>query len=827
MQVAHRDDYDTHAVIGGKGVQEFGIAQTAEFFTVLSNTLYSNKPLAVIREVLCNAWDAHIVSGRTDLPVIVTIDEDKLSIKDSGHGIPHDLIHSIYCVYGNSTKENDGNQTGGFGLGSKSPFAYSDHFTVVNQHALKKTVHAISRGSALTQSKPDRRVMVEVPTTETGVEVIIPVKNRIDMQQFIDIAKDVAAFGEMNVLINGTQVEIVPISTGENNMFLTTRAPQGVHNKICLRYGNVVYPVQPDAEYIGLYKKLMDILKDIPNSNHYYRNDENDFKLILQAPANSISVTPSRESLSNTETTIRTIKKLFTEIIDYMQLGSAMFEQRLLEEQAKAAEYMIQNGVGERIYFSDNLLTDHHGPKTVATIERFHQITNMIGLANYYLRYKKDISDKIQRKLDKQRLEILIRANIRHGYKLKELSKFFHMPYGGLTFKKTLMRSLLKRITKHELLSHKCMHIVRWAGNGRYSWADYHRYIPDNKQFLPLLQGVVVVTHNKMAYEQEWHLMDIDALYPNEQPRIVYLAPRTKGHKEAAIEFFTKHGYHVIDFATVLDEHRAAKRVEKPKLVSAPAPVRERKQGLVLLSQSVSPGGRFNINRHLDVDINRSTEFDYVFKPHNLSGKRTGNKVFFPWGNNHAADIISLFGSNIGICVNEPQYESQIKKGKKDGLLHIVEQVTNKVLTSPNIKFHVENQRGLKRSHHLFDNLLEMAKLSSVLHKALKIPNINADNTDLIYFEIYEIMVSYVHYNQTRPENGSWKQPVWDAMQVVKTWEALPTYAELNKRIEKSEGIKYLKIYDMLSALRNMSKSNPDYQKRIFIETSVINALSF
>ena len=52
MRVAHRDDYDTHAVIGGREIEAFGIAQTAEFFTVLSDTLYSNKPLAVAREVL-------------------------------------------------------------------------------------------------------------------------------------------------------------------------------------------------------------------------------------------------------------------------------------------------------------------------------------------------------------------------------------------------------------------------------------------------------------------------------------------------------------------------------------------------------------------------------------------------------------------------------------------------------------------------------------------------------------------------------------------------------------------------------------------------------
>lgn len=259
-----------------------------------SNTLYSNKPLAVIREVLCNAWDVLIVAGRTDRPVIVKIDEDKLSIRDFGEAFSHDLIHNIYCVYGNSTKENDGNQTGGFGLGSKSPFAYSDHFTVVNHHAGLKTVHAISRGSTMTHGKPDRRVMVSVPTTETGVEVIIPVKNWDDMNLFIEIARDIAAFGEMNVMVNDKHIEVVPISQAENNLFLTTRRPRGSYDPINIRYGNVVYPVKPDAEYIGQWGRLKNILDDIPSRNRHQHG--NDFCLIIQAPPNSISVTPSRKA---------------------------------------------------------------------------------------------------------------------------------------------------------------------------------------------------------------------------------------------------------------------------------------------------------------------------------------------------------------------------------------------------------------------------------------------------------------------------------------------------------------------------------------------------
>lgn len=60
MQVNHTADHITHAFIGGHKTIEFGISNSAEFFQILSSTLYSDQHLAVAREVLCNAWDAHI-----------------------------------------------------------------------------------------------------------------------------------------------------------------------------------------------------------------------------------------------------------------------------------------------------------------------------------------------------------------------------------------------------------------------------------------------------------------------------------------------------------------------------------------------------------------------------------------------------------------------------------------------------------------------------------------------------------------------------------------------------------------------------------------------
>ncbi len=263
MQVSHVTEQETHAVIGGNEVMSFGIAQTAEFFTVLSSTLYSDKPLAVIRETLCNAWDAHIASGKVNIPIEITLDANNLIIRDYGLGIPHELMHPIYCIYGNSTKKNDGKQTGGFGLGSKAPFAYTEHFTVTSHHGGIKTVYAVSRGSTLTQGKPDIRVMVKVPTTETGLELNIPIKSLVDVNTFTDLIKNITAYGEMNVNLNGKELRRIPISLADNGIYITNETVLSYRdNRIFIRYGNVVYPIDSNDVYLGYYGEINKILND-------------------------------------------------------------------------------------------------------------------------------------------------------------------------------------------------------------------------------------------------------------------------------------------------------------------------------------------------------------------------------------------------------------------------------------------------------------------------------------------------------------------------------------------------------------------------------------
>lgn len=832
MRVTHNDDYDTHAVIGGQNVQEFGIAQTAEFFTVLSNTLYSNKPLAVVREVLCNAWDAHIAAGRTDKSVIVKTSDKMLSIRDFGNGIPHELIHDIYCVYGSTTKENDGNQTGGFGLGSKSPFAYSDHFTVVNHYNGLKQVHAISRGSTVTCGKPDRRVMVSVPTTETGVEVIIPIKNPGDAYLFSNIAINIAAFGEMNVVVDGNLVDILPISTAKDNIFLTNRHTNDFFNRINIRYGNVVYPVHKNIEYANLWTNLSEIIISIPGPN---KGKAKGFGIILQAPPNSISVTPSRESISNTETTINTIKKLFTDVINRIQPESEVFIQSMLDAQAKAIDYLCDNSLEDDVWTSENLLTHPKIPKpTKNGLSPYNDITSIDELADFYLRNKGTLSVYINRRLSIQRAEMMLTRGARHPHFVKHYIRITKEPYKGYmnyseSFKKRITRPLVRRIAKHEVLDHNKLYICQQSrhpdyGHRRHLWVNYHKFLPDYPHFLKLLQGVVVITHSKQAYQEDWNALVVEKRIASESSvRMVYVAPRSKGHKEEAVKFFTDLGYKVIDFAAIYDEAKAKENVLKKKDDSIQDQSKVKNEGLVLLSNYVDKDNYFYFNTRLHETAPRSQDYEFVMKPHSFA---QGKKQIFPWGDYMAKDVILLFGSKIGICVSKPQLLSQKREGKEDAILHIAKVVAEKMLTSTVIRNYAENLIGPRNLHNQIKILLEIASYSDFLKKNFGVPD-DAE-VDLTYYRIYESMTHSINWIDVKElQDGTWEKIIYDVKCQVAKWSTTPTKNTLAKRVYDCKTLNYLCLQNMVYDLRTMEKTDPDYsRKKVLIESTIFNTLN-
>lgn len=314
MLVSHKNDAVTHAVIGGQETMGMSMVDDAQFMIMMSSTLYSNQKLAVVREVLCNAWDAHIESGLENKPIEISLDSEKLVIKDFGKGIPTDKFGFIFGTYGGSTKKTDQKQTGGHGLGCKSPFAYTDHFEVISCSEGTKTIYTVSKSSGVVEGKPGITPIASFPTEESGLTVTIRIKSG-DMQIFNKYIRMVVANGGMQANLNNDLLETLPFDKADLGFLITNKTVSEINtSSIYIRYGNVIYPVEKHESYDTEYKKACQILEGL-HINYWVGR----YNLILQAEPDTISVTPSRESLSMQARTIDSLTKLFKQFINNIE----------------------------------------------------------------------------------------------------------------------------------------------------------------------------------------------------------------------------------------------------------------------------------------------------------------------------------------------------------------------------------------------------------------------------------------------------------------------------------------------------------------------------
>ena len=191
------------------GEKKFQLVYSAKMAQMLSDGLYSDKISSIIREISCNAYDAHVMAGVSDQPFQVhmpTLDHPYFSVQDWGPGLDPDQIDSVFTVYGVSTKIDNNDAIGQLGLGCKSPFAYTSCFTVTSVKNGIKTVYSMFKDET---GMPSCAAMGPgVPTSDpNGVLIEIPVANR-DFAEFYNKAKMVYTWFEVKPQITGHQIDI-------------------------------------------------------------------------------------------------------------------------------------------------------------------------------------------------------------------------------------------------------------------------------------------------------------------------------------------------------------------------------------------------------------------------------------------------------------------------------------------------------------------------------------------------------------------------------------------------------------------------------------------
>lgn len=199
---------------------EFKIAVNSHSFQVLFKNLYADSKLAIMRELLCNAIDAHMMIGRRPGDQAIRIkhptrNTPMWSIRDYGPGLAENEVLGLYTTVFESTKGGDGRVTGGFGLGSKSPFAYTDSFTVVSFHNGKKQVWNASLDGGIPKIY---KIDEEATTEENGLEVIVPVR-MTDLNEWNDSDRTTRAYAP--AILEGWALDITDCKTPKPSLVLT------------------------------------------------------------------------------------------------------------------------------------------------------------------------------------------------------------------------------------------------------------------------------------------------------------------------------------------------------------------------------------------------------------------------------------------------------------------------------------------------------------------------------------------------------------------------------------------------------------------------------
>lgn len=114
--------------------EDFSLGDVRVIMDILSSKLYARPIRAIVQEVGSNARDANREAGREDTPIEIQLPntwDDNFIIRDNGLGISPERMSNVFLKYGESTKRTDNIQTGGFGIGAKTPFTYTDVFNIV------------------------------------------------------------------------------------------------------------------------------------------------------------------------------------------------------------------------------------------------------------------------------------------------------------------------------------------------------------------------------------------------------------------------------------------------------------------------------------------------------------------------------------------------------------------------------------------------------------------------------------------------------------------------------------------------------------------------
>lgn len=342
--------------IDSADIKQFGVEFNATLFNLLTDKVYSDKVLAVQRELSTNAVDSHIEAGHTK-PFDIKLPsrfEPTYIIRDYGVGLTPEQVTNIYTVLGKSNRNTDNRFNGCMGIGSKAFLGYGSKAGIIESfvNGMHRTysVHLGEKGI------PECAKLAEQPTNEpTGVKITINVEPH-DCQNFVVAAEQLYPYFQIKPnFIGGTKPKIKDVKYVLSGTSWKVRdTSNDYYNRQCKAVmANIAYPVifddtGLDQKYRSLMNCPIDIFFD----------------------TGALAIAPSREALSYDARTKTAIQLKFKEVLaeiydlvhDKIKNSKNLWEARINFIKIKdTIDQNILSVIGlENIEFNNKKLFDGH-----------------------------------------------------------------------------------------------------------------------------------------------------------------------------------------------------------------------------------------------------------------------------------------------------------------------------------------------------------------------------------------------------------------------------------------------------------------------------------
>jgi len=299
--------------------------------SLLRNNIYSNPIKSWVREIYSNAVDAHArIDSKEDIRITIEDNENETGylfiVRDFGPSMDKDTIANVYAKMGKSDKRSGNNEMGGWGLGAKSPLAYTDHFWVEtfttedNCNIYRKWVQYIDSTRIGAIGLLEEKFVNG--SFKAGTRVSIPFETK-DYRNVVDSLLLYLSYTNANYSLEGIPFE----SKRPAYRFYGKDWALGMHADYYWRGSNlsfkdrgivVVGDIPYRIDFSSLYKFFEDnnldfAIKDLLPTNATIEDDKEFFKNFLTAlrvyefqielPIGTIDLSASREDLQYTRHT--------------------------------------------------------------------------------------------------------------------------------------------------------------------------------------------------------------------------------------------------------------------------------------------------------------------------------------------------------------------------------------------------------------------------------------------------------------------------------------------------------------------------------------------